>query len=56
MAPTVLGKENLGIGARVRDTRIARGLTQDKLPEFADTVPRVIEKLENGVVSSPHSC
>ena len=53
MAPTELEKENLGIGARVRDARIARGLSQDKLAEFADTIPCVIEKLENGEVLLP---
>ena len=53
MAPTELEKENLGIGARVRDARIARGLSQDKLAEFADTIPSVIEKLENGEVLLP---
>ena len=53
MAPTELEKENLGIGARVRDARIARGLSQDKLAEFADTIPGVIEKLENGEVLLP---
>ena len=53
MAPTELEKENLGIGARVRDARIAQGLSQDKLAEFADTIPSVIEKLENGEVLLP---
>ena len=53
MAPTELEKENLGIGARVRDARIARGLSQDKLAEFTDTIPGVIEKLENGEVLLP---
>ena len=53
MAPTELEKENLEIGARVRDARIARGLSQDKLAELADTIPGVIEKLENGEVLFP---
>ena len=53
MAPTELEKENLGIGTRVRDARIARGFSQDKLAEFADTIPSVIKKLENGEVLLP---
>ncbi len=53
MPPTEFEKENLGIGIRLREARKARGLSKDKLAEFANTIPSVIEKLENDEVHFP---
>ena len=53
MTPAQLEKANLGIGARLREARKARGLSQAKLAEFAETIPVAIEKLENSEVLSP---
>jgi len=53
MTSAQIGKENLEIGARIREARIALGLSQDKLAELAETIPGVIEKLENGEVRFP---
>ena len=53
MTPTELQKANLGIGARLRETRKARGLTQAKLGEFAGSNAAVIQKLESSEILSP---
>ena len=53
MTSAQLEKENLEIGARVREARIALGLSQDRLAEHAETIPVVIEKIENGEVRFP---
>jgi len=53
MPPTEFEIENLGIGTRLREARKARGLSKDKLAEFANTIPSVIEKLEKDEVLFP---
>ena len=53
MTSAQLEKENLEIGARVREARIALGLSQNRLAEHAETIPVVIEKIENGEVRFP---
>ena len=42
-----------GIGARIRETRISKGLTQGRLGELAGTNQVVIQKIENGKVWNP---
>lgn len=44
----------LGIADRLRETRIARGLTQAELGELAGTNQAVIQKIENRKTLHPH--
>jgi len=44
-----------GIGKRLRETRKARGLTQVKLAEKANTNQAVIQKIENGKSVQPRN-
>ena len=53
MTPAEIKKENLEIGARLREARKAQGLSMEKLAQFSGTIPAAIEKLENGEVLSP---
>jgi len=53
MTPSELQQANLGIGARLRETRKAQGFSQDKLGELAGTSPVVIQKLESSEILSP---
>ena len=42
-----------GIGARLRESRISRGLTQEELGKLARTNQAVIQKIEDGKVWNP---
>ncbi len=53
MTPAEIEKENLEIGARLREASKARWLSKEKLAESAETIPAAIEKLENGEALSP---
>jgi len=55
MTPAGIKKENLEIGTRLREARKARGLSQAKLAEYAETISAAIEKLENGEVLSAYT-
>ena len=55
MTSPELEKANLEIGARLREARKARGLSQAQLAESAGTIPAAIEKLENSEILSPRT-
>jgi len=48
MTHTELQQAKGGIGIRLRETRNARGLTQEQLGELAGANQAVIQKIENG--------
>lgn len=43
----------LDIGARLRESRISKGLTQEELGKLARTNQAVIQKIENGKAWNP---
>ena len=49
MASKELEQAKLTIGTRLREARIAKGITQAKLCELAGTNQAVVQKIENGV-------
>ncbi len=53
MTPKELDQAKLGIGTRLREARIAKGITQKKLAGLAGTNQAVIQKIENGRSSRP---
>jgi DNA-binding XRE family transcriptional regulator len=53
MTHTELLNAKLGIANRLREARISKGLSQDKLGELVDTSRDVIQKIENGEVWHP---
>jgi len=53
MTQAELEQAKASIGTRLRETRMARGLTQEKLGELAETDQAVIQKIENGKVWHP---
>jgi len=42
-----------GIGIRLRETRLDRGLTQEQLGELAGTNQAVVQKMENAKTTHP---
>ncbi len=48
MTQTELEQAKLAIGARLREARKAKGITQEKLAKLASTTQAVIQKIENG--------
>ena len=53
MIHTELVQAKLGIANRLLETRISKGLTQEKLGELTGTNQAVIQKIENGKVWHP---
>jgi transcriptional regulator with XRE-family HTH domain len=49
MTHTELEQAKDGIGARLREARISRGLTQVELAKLAGTNQAVVQHIENGV-------
>ncbi len=48
-----LEQAKLTIGTRLREARIAKGITQEELGELAGTNQAVIQKIENGWTLRP---
>ena len=53
MTLTELQQAKEAIGIRLRETRLDRGFTQERLGELAGTNQAVIQKIENGKVRHP---
>jgi len=53
MTPKELEQAKLTIGARLREARIAKGITQAELGELAGTNQAVVQKIESGVTLRP---
>lgn len=48
MTSKELEQAKLAIGTRLREARDAKGITQEKLADLAETSQAVIQKIENG--------
>ena len=48
-----LEQAKLTIGTRLREARIAKGITQEQLAKIAETNQAVIQKIENGKSLQP---
>jgi len=55
MTHTELEQAKLTIGTRLREARIAKGITQAELGELAGTNQAVIQKIENGWTLRPRN-
>ncbi len=53
MTPKELEQAKLAIGTRLREARISKGITQQKLAYLAGTNQAVILKIENGWTLRP---
>ena len=53
MTHTELKQAKEGIGIRLREARLDRGITQERLGELAGTNQSVIQKIENGKTMHP---
>ena len=48
MTQTELEQAKITIGTRLREARLAKGITQEKLATLAGTNQAVVQKIENG--------
>jgi len=53
MTPKELEQAKLTIGTRLREARIAKGVTQEELGKLAGTNQAVVQKIENGATLRP---